>query len=89
MNLNFVAHNSINLIHLVSSNNWWIGAKEDTDNEVWVWDHSGNELVFTNWDQAGSQPSGGTAEDCALSSVGLWHDFPCNYTYFIICERGK
>lgn len=89
MNLNFVAHNSINLIHLVSSNNWWIGAKEDTDNEVWVWDHSGNELVFTNWDTAGSQPSSGTAEDCALSRLGLWHDFPCNHKFYIICERGK
>uniref|UniRef100_K1RQQ1 Uncharacterized protein n=1 Tax=Magallana gigas TaxID=29159 RepID=K1RQQ1_MAGGI len=36
---------------------WWIGAREDTDNEVWVWDHSGDELVFTNWDTAGSQPN--------------------------------
>lgn len=89
MNLNFVAHNSINLIHLVSSNNWWIGAKEDTDNEVWVWDHSGDELVFTNWDTAGSQPNGGTAENCALIDAGLWHDYPCNSKVNIICERGK
>nr|XP_019927563.2 hepatic lectin isoform X2 [Crassostrea gigas] len=77
------------LMEEISEDNWWIGAREDIDNEVWVWDHSGDELVFRNWDPAGSQPSGGTAEDCALSRVGLWHDYPCNYTFYIICERGK
>lgn len=54
-----------------------------------MWDHSGDELVFQNWDTVGSQPSGGTAEDCALSDEGLWHDYPCDSRYNIICERGK
>lgn len=46
MNFNFVVYNFINLIYLVLSNNWWIGVKEDIDNEVWVWDYLGDELVF-------------------------------------------
>ncbi|XP_052694215.1 collectin-12-like isoform X1 [Crassostrea angulata] len=77
------------LMEEISEDRWWIGAREDTDNEVWVWDHSGDELVFQNWDTVGSQPSGGTAEDCALSDEGLWHDYPCDSRYNIICERGK
>lgn len=71
----------------MSKGKWWIGAKEDTTNEVWVWDHSGEELDFKNWDPNGSQPGGGTAEDCALSNAGLWHDYPCNSTFYIICEK--
>lgn len=77
------------LMEEISTDKWWIGAKEDTNNNVWVWDHSGGKLVFENWDPVGNQPSGGTAENCALSDAGLWHDYPCNFTFNIICERGK
>lgn len=71
----------------VSGGLWWTGAKKDTNKNIWVWDHSDNELVFSNWDQAGPQPNGGKKENCVLSKSGLWHDFPCQNNFNIICER--
>lgn len=54
-----------------------------------MWEHSGDKLVFDNWDPAGNQPSGGTAENClGIGTVeGLWHDFACNRSFHIICEK--
>lgn len=54
-----------------------------------MWEHSGDKLVFDNWDPAGNQPSGGTAENCLGigTDEGLWHDFACNRSFHIICEK--
>lgn len=56
---------------------------------MWVWDHSNTQLVFMNWDLKGSQPGGGKDENCVLSIFGLWHDYPCHYTFNIMCESGE
>lgn len=53
----------------------------------WVWDHSGDGLTYKNWYP--NQPNGGNREECMLSEKGLWHDYPCNSRYKIICERGE
>nr|XP_034321651.1 collectin-12-like [Crassostrea gigas] len=73
----------------VSGGLWWTGAIKDRNKNIWVWDHSDTELVFTNWDPDGSQPNGESTENCVLSKYGLWHDFPCQHTFNIICERGE
>uniref|UniRef100_K1RHW6 Aggrecan core protein n=1 Tax=Magallana gigas TaxID=29159 RepID=K1RHW6_MAGGI len=68
---------------------WWTGAIKDRNKNIWVWDHSDTEMVFTNWDPDGSQPNGESTENCVLTKYGLWHDFPCQQTFNIICERGE
>lgn len=56
---------------------------------MWVWDHSNTQLVFMNWDLKGPQPGDGKDETCVLSKFGLWHDYPCHYTFNIMCESGE
>lgn len=75
---------------LVSGGNWWTGAIKDRNKNIWVWDHSDSELVFTNWDSKDSQPNGESKEkdeNCVLSELGFWHDYPCQDTFNMICER--
>lgn len=79
----------INFNLLVSGGSWWTGARKDENKDHWVWDHSDTEVVFTNWDSKNFQPDGSNDENCVLSVFGLWHDYPCNYTFYIICERGE
>lgn len=35
------------------------------------------------------QPDDGKDENCVLSKFGLWHDYPCHYTFNIMCESGE
>lgn len=53
--------------NLLSRDEWWTGVIIHTLNNVWVWDHSGDELIYTNWDPNGSQPNGGNGENWVLS----------------------
>lgn len=76
------------LKYKVSGDSFWTGAIKDINKNIWVWDHSGTELVFTNWDPNGSQPNGGNDEPCVVSEGGLWHDYSCDSTVNLICERG-
>lgn len=73
--------------NLLSRDEWWTGVIIHTLNNVWVWDHSGDELIYTNWDPNGSQPNGGNGENWVLSQADTWHDYPCDFRYNIICQR--
>lgn len=76
----------------VSGGYWWTGAIKDRNKNIWVWDHSDSKLVFTNWDSKDSQPNGESKEkdeNCVLSECGFWHDYPCQNTFNMICERGE
>lgn len=65
---------------------WWIGVVLDTVKNVWVWDHSGNTLTFTNWWPG--EPGGKGSEKCVMmENDGTWHDYPCTHVFNIICER--
>ncbi len=50
-----------------------------TDSEGWYW-VTGETWDYTAWSASGSQPSGGSSEDCVFmyslqyTSVGSWHD---------------
>lgn len=52
-------------------------------------DHSKTQLVFMNWDLKGSQPDEWKDENCVLSKNGLWHNYPCQDTFNIMCESGE
>lgn len=74
------------LFHSVGT--WWIGGVLDPVKNVWVWDHSGTALNFTNWHP--TQPNGDGHEQCAMMwDADLWQDFPCTDVFSIICERKK
>lgn len=65
---------------------WWIGAVLDPVKNVWVWDHSGTAMNFTNWHP--EEPNGEGREQCALMwDADLWQDYPCTDLFYIICER--
>lgn len=75
------------LMDKVSTGKWWTGGIKHPQYDDWVWDHSGNDLTYRNWYP--NQPNGGKSEECMLSEDGSWHDYPCDFTFRIICERGK
>lgn len=65
---------------------WWIGAVLDTVKNVWIWDHSGTAMNFTNWHSV--EPNGEGREQCALLwDADLWKDYLCTDLFYIICER--
>lgn len=82
----FVETDYIKKNRSVSEDIWWTGAINDPNKNVWVWEHSDKELVFTNWDLR--QPGDFENEHCVASVNGLWHDYPCYSPFYIICEKG-
>lgn len=78
----------LSYFHSVSGlvGNWWIGVVLDTVKNVWVSDHSGNTLTFTNWWPG--EPGGKGSEKCVMmENDGTWHDYPCTHVFNIICKR--
>lgn len=75
------------LMDKVSTDKWWTGAVKHPQYNDWVWNYSGDGLTYKNWYL--NQPNGGNGEECMLSENGLWHDYPCDFRYKIICERGE
>ena len=52
---------------------------------TWTSGSSGAPLNYSNWNL--NEPNGGTTENCALTSNGMWHDVPCDRTYNTMCEK--
>ena len=51
---------------------------------TWTSGSSGAPLNYSNWNL--NEPNGGTTENCALTSNGMWFDIPCSLTHKSMCE---
>ena len=68
----------------------WCGAN-DIDNEgVFIWEHSGSPVTYTNWDSA--NPDNPTVPSKPIDCVDLfyngeWNDRPCTILAAFVCEK--
>nr|XP_022311671.1 CD209 antigen-like protein D isoform X2 [Crassostrea virginica] len=66
---------------------WWTGGRDYHGNDTWVWDSSKDSFSYVNWDKNQPDPS---SEGClVMYSSGYWHDYPCNETFWFICENNS
>ncbi|XP_062620217.1 galactose-specific lectin nattectin-like [Saccostrea cucullata] len=66
----------------------WLGGTDKTQENTWIWKHSGLPLRFTNWNK-GEPNDDKENEDCMeiLSRNGMWNDMPCSYLSMFVCEK--
>ena len=66
------------------SNFFWNGVTDGVAENVWI-TVLGTVPAYLPW--AGSQPNGGTNDNCALMATNsLLYDWPCNASYPFACE---
>ena len=68
---------------------YWLGGKRTGPGRLdFVWIHSGESLVYTNWREP--DPNGqNRKEDCMCTAKHInwgWYDTTCYYKYPIICK---
>ena len=61
-----------------AQNNGWIGLNDIDTEGNWEW-IDGTVFNYTNWDETGIEPNGGTTENCVdvTTGKGHWNDLPC------------
>lgn len=68
----------------------WSGAN-DIDNEgVFIWEHSGLPVSYTNWDDSNPDNINNPSNpiDCVdLFYNGEWNDRPCTILAAFVCEK--
>lgn len=77
------------LLASLSSDKYWVGGSDWTQETIWVWEPSGVKMNYTNWDR--NQPdNGGNVEHCMYinrDSNFRWVDEYCQDKYSYICEK--
>ncbi|XP_062572233.1 perlucin-like protein [Saccostrea cucullata] len=72
-----------------SGDSWWIGGTDLNSEGTFYWEHSSKNMTYTNW--YSNQPDNDTIginENCvSMVRSGYWHDYPCNHTFYYICEK--
>lgn len=66
---------------------WWTGGRDYHGDDTWAWDSSKDSFLYDNW--GGNQPDIGFEGCLVLESAGDWHDYPCDSTFFFICEKNS
>ncbi|XP_022309026.2 C-type lectin 37Db-like isoform X2 [Crassostrea virginica] len=66
---------------------WWTGGRDYHGDDTWAWDSSKDSFLYDNW--GGNQPDIGFEGCLVLTSAGDWHDYPCDSTFFFICEKNS
>lgn len=76
---------------------YWIGATDIATEGTFLWDTTGESLVYTNWRSGEPNDGGIQGEDCAIiegdSATQTWDDRECsaqvnaNVIYGYVCER--
>merc|ERR1712043_74662 len=68
---------------------YWVGGSDWTVEGVWIWEPSGTNITYTNWEM--NQPDNDNGvEHCMYmnrDSNFMWVDEFCQDTYNYICER--
>ncbi|XP_062593084.1 hepatic lectin-like [Saccostrea cucullata] len=66
----------------------WLGGTDKTQENTWIWNHSGLPLRFTNWNKGEPNDDKGN-EDCMeiFSLNGKWNDMKCLYSSMFVCEK--
>ena len=68
--------------HILPDTYLWIGLNDLDIEGYWGWT-TGEEMAYTGWDPASSQPDSGATvpgtpdEDCVLMTMSGWHDYVC------------
>ena len=78
--------------YLTGQADYWIGLSDSGHEGAWKWT-DGTLLTsdgFKDW--GGSQPNGGTSQNCARMRLDSnqdaeWHDKQCSHTKGFICEK--
>ena len=66
--------------------NFWLGARDRITEGVWEW-YDGSAVTWTYW--GGSNPDGGTSENCLSWSGGgnqFWDSQRCYYSRYSVCS---
>ena len=78
-----------------SGNAAWIDLHDTTIEGTWVCSSSLQIPTYFNWDSYGSEPNGGTGENCAnmwgpfpgsFRNPGTWNDWSCGNSLPCICK---
>jgi len=67
----------------------WIGLNERAQEGEWV-NADGSSTKYTNWDKDQPNNYNGIDEDCGFINFmgkSVWHDSPCNWQIWFMCER--
>ena len=85
-------------LNSLGSDMFVLGMSDKGTEDSWVWDSNGTPVVYTNW--YGSEPAGGTRENCAVmfrnyeSGGAFWGDLPCSSSTYmeskkksLICQK--
>ncbi|RXN06845.1 CD209 antigen-like protein [Labeo rohita] len=68
------------------NNRVWIGLTDIDVEGTWKW-VDGSPLTSGFWMSA--EPGGHRGENCALTVVGEWADYPCTEEFNWVCEKSK
>ena len=64
---------------------FWIGVNDIANEGTFVYDSSGETVVYENWNHGEPNDAGG--EDCTKVNNGKWNDMPCEWALPFVCEK--
>ncbi|KAI7793197.1 putative C-type lectin domain family 4 member K-like [Triplophysa rosa] len=73
------------LTQVTSANIVWIGLMNSDEEGLWKW-VDGTNMTFGFWEPG--EPNNKLSNEYCAVSLFNWADYPCNYTFVWICERG-
>ena len=75
----------ISALNLGGKSRHWIGLDDITQEGTFVWEHSGQNLSYSEAWKVG-EPNDRNNEDCVVQHRGNWSDAECDQVYNYICE---
>ena len=69
----------------LTTEKYWIGLNDITQEGTFVWEHSGQILSYSEAWESG-EPYDSNNEDCVLQHNGYWYDVKCDLRNYYICE---
>ena len=69
----------------LTTEKYWIGLNDITQEGTFVWEHSGQILSYSEAWESG-EPDDSNNEDCVLQHNGYWYDVKCDLRNYYICE---
>ena len=68
-------------------NRFWIGVNDFANEGIFVYDSSGETIVYENWN-SGEPNNFGSGEDCIeIRDGGYWNDNFCTKKFPFVCEN--
>ena len=67
----------------IRTGGFWIGGTDEASEGTWKW-ADGSSMTYTGW--GGSNPDGGTYENCVFLYNNYWGDYRCSSSQYSMCQ---